>query len=279
MKIGSIVLSMRAVAFLAMPGQVQMARIVASALLLCTVPTAAREGWFTGTVRSVFVSERGGISVNLAPDPTDDGYGCRHGWVNVHSPLTDKAEARWAMGLMYDSFQEALGRNALVNVYLEDITASDGEVFCRAQRVQVQRPNPGVASGGSGGNSGTTEVDLGGGDGRGGSGGTTPQLFGALAVGDNLGGYIVTNSSSQPEADEAALSGCRTEDRNCRVAARFSNGECLAVARGTDSSGDGTLFWSWGHYAVEAVRSRALQGCRDHPYPQCTVLTSACNGP
>ena len=104
--------------------------------------------------------------------------------------------------------------------------------------------------------------------------GEGPELFGALAIGDDLGYGGIVNTATQADADDAALSECGSVDSGCEIVARFGADMCVAVA--TDDEA-GWIGWAAGPDSQETSEA-AIDECMAVGGSGCTVEDLACTG-
>ena len=104
--------------------------------------------------------------------------------------------------------------------------------------------------------------------------GEGPALFGALAIGEDLGYGGIVSTATQREADAAALSECSSVDSGCEIVARFGADMCVAVARDDEA---GWIGWAAGPDSQETTEA-AIDECMAGGGSRCTVEDFACNG-
>lgn len=104
-----------------------------------------------------------------------------------------------------------------------------------------------------------------------GCGGGDPDYYGAIAVNPTTRAASITaNYTSQSDANANALRLC---EGTCSVVITYGNGQCGAVARGTDFA----MGWAVGGSQAEA-NAAALTKCRQAQGVACEVKLQQCNG-
>ena len=103
-----------------------------------------------------------------------------------------------------------------------------------------------------------------------GGGGDGGDLYGSLTVNKvtNAGG-ISAQWDSQAKANNTALSQCGA---GCEVVIEFGNGQCAALARGTNMS----LGWATGSSKADASQ-KAVSQCVAYSGVGCVALLAECN--
>ena len=104
--------------------------------------------------------------------------------------------------------------------------------------------------------------------------GEGPALFGALAIGEDLGYGGIVSTATQRDADAAALSECGSVDSDCEIVARFGADTCVAVARDDEA---GWIGWATGPDSQE-TNDAAISECMAGGGSSCAVGDFACNG-
>ena len=104
--------------------------------------------------------------------------------------------------------------------------------------------------------------------------GESPEYFGALAIGADLGYGGMVSVETQEEADKAALSNCSTVDSGCAIVARFGADMCVAVA--VDDAA-GTLGWATGPDSQETANVAINECIADGGGGNCSIRDFACN--
>ncbi len=171
-----------------------------------TAPAQAPDGWYRGYVYYMFVTDFGAAHVGFDPDPATQGFQCKDGGGATlepdHATEYTIAEALWIKGQMYKLFSDALASNGQIAAHLEQRISPFGEPVCFVTAAQQwagrTTANPSAQ------NPSQTNGP-----------GPSAGLYGALALGDNLGGFVTTNYSTQSEATRDALAGCSNRDSGC----------------------------------------------------------------
>ena len=104
--------------------------------------------------------------------------------------------------------------------------------------------------------------------------GEGPELFGALAVGDELGYGGVVSATTQAEADYDAMNECGSVDSDCEIVACFGADTCVAVARDDEA---GWIGWATGPDSQE-TNDAAISECMAGGGSSCAAGDFACNG-
>ena len=103
-----------------------------------------------------------------------------------------------------------------------------------------------------------------------GGGGDSGELYGSLAVNKvTKAGGIGALWDSQAKANNTALSQCGA---GCEVVIEFGNGQCAALARGTNMS----LGWATGSSKADASQ-KAVSQCQTYSGIGCVALLAECS--
>lgn len=103
-----------------------------------------------------------------------------------------------------------------------------------------------------------------------GGGGDGGDLYGSLTVNKaTKAGGISAQWDSQAKANNTALSQCGA---GCEVVIEFGNGQCAALARGTNMS----LGWATGSSKADASQ-KAVSQCVAYSGVGCVALLAECN--
>ena len=103
-----------------------------------------------------------------------------------------------------------------------------------------------------------------------GGGGDSGDLYGSLTVNKvTKAGVISAQWDSQAKANNTALSQCGA---GCEVVIEFGNGQCAALARGTNMS----LGWATGSSKADASQ-KAVSQCQTYSGIGCVALLAECN--
>ena len=101
-----------------------------------------------------------------------------------------------------------------------------------------------------------------------------PDRFGAIAYDAQTKAIgFSTDYGTRAEADQRALSECRSSRKGCVVVVRFTDG-CAALASDRKSR-----TWGWGRSGLsqDEAEFNALSGCTDQGGKDCRTEVSICN--
>lgn len=104
--------------------------------------------------------------------------------------------------------------------------------------------------------------------------GRPADRFGAIAYDPKTkAAGFSTNYGSRDEADQRALSECKSSRNHCRVVVHFTAG-CAALAVDGKSR-----TWGWGISGLsqDEAELNAVNGCTDYGGTQCGIRVSVCN--
>ena len=130
-----------------------MKRIVAAALLaifwLADAPSAqGADGWWTGTIRTVYTPDSGIVLLQVdAPVPQGGGIQCGDPSPNIQlrRSVGDGATSRFEV--IYENLANSASTGSTVSLYLRERTFSDGSAYCLIGEVGDWRPQRNVGTG------------------------------------------------------------------------------------------------------------------------------------